>query len=89
MLLKKELIERFFKGSKNIPRLWLVGMEGLSILPVLHYRALLHHVQAPVYWEAGEAQQAFRWNNYLNRFHYRHLDLMDVLAGYQIELLLL
>ena len=52
-------------------------------LPVLHYRALLHGVPAPTYWETGDNQQAFRWNNYLNRFHYRHLDLMDVLAAYQ------
>ena len=26
---------------------------------------------------------AFRYNNYLSRFHWRHLDLMDVLAGFQ------
>ncbi|HSR62234.1 MAG TPA: 3'-5' exonuclease, partial [Gammaproteobacteria bacterium] len=26
---------------------------------------------------------SFRWNNYLNRFHDRHTDLMDVLSGYQ------
>ncbi len=50
---------------------------------MLHYRALLHGISAPIYWETGENQQNFRWNNYLNRFHYRHLDLMDVLAAYQ------
>ena len=52
-------------------------------LPVLHYRALLHGVQAPRYWETGEDDQSFRWNNYLSRYHNRHTDLMDVLAGYQ------
>lgn len=80
---EKELITRFFSGiDKHTPT--LVSWNGCGFdLPVLHYRALLHNIQAPTYWEAGENQQAFRWNNYLSRFHYRHLDLMDLLAGYQ------
>ena len=52
-------------------------------LPVLHYRALRHRVQAHRYWEMGDEDQAFRWNNYISRFHWRHVDLMDVLAGFQ------
>lgn len=44
---------------------------------------MLHGITAPTYWEIGENQQNFRWNNYLSRFHYRHIDLMDVIAGYQ------
>ena len=43
----------------------------------------MHGIPAPTYWETGENQQNFRWYNYLSRFHYRHSDLMDVLAGYQ------
>ena len=35
------------------------------------------------YWETGEEDASFRYNNYLSRFHWRHLDLMDVLAGFQ------
>ena len=78
-----ELIERFFKGlEKHTPTLVSWNGGGFD-LPVLHYRALHHGIAAPRYWETGEQQQAFRWNNYLNRFHYRHLDLMDVLAAYQ------
>lgn len=78
-----DLIQRFFKGiEKHVPTLVSWNGSGFD-LPVLHYRALLHKIQAPVYWEVGEQQQAFRWNNYLNRFHYRHLDLMDTLAAYQ------
>jgi predicted PolB exonuclease-like 3'-5' exonuclease len=42
-------------------------------------------VQAPRYWEQGSDDPAFRYNNYLNRFHWRHIDLMDVLAGYQMR----
>lgn len=80
---EKEIIQRFFTGiDKHTPTLVSWNGSGFD-LPVLHYRALLHGISAPTYWESGENQQAFRWNNYLNRFHYRHLDLMDVLAGYQ------
>ena len=45
--------------------------------------SLLHGISAPRYWETGDEDNQFRWNNYLNRYHYRHLDLMDVLSGYQ------
>lgn len=80
---EKELVTRFFSGlDKYTPSLVSWNGSGFD-LPVLHYRALLHGISAPVYWESGENLQAFRWNNYLNRFHYRHLDLMDVMAGYQ------
>lgn len=80
---EKELITRFFTGiEKHSPTLVSWNGSGFD-LPVLHYRALLHGIAAPTYWEIGENQQSFRWNNYLNRFHYRHLDLMDVLAAYQ------
>lgn len=80
---EKELIIRFFSGiDKYTPTLVTWNGSGFD-LPVLHYRALLHGISAPTYWEYGENQQAFRWNNYLNRFHYRHLDLMDTLASYQ------
>jgi predicted PolB exonuclease-like 3'-5' exonuclease len=80
---EKELITRFFSGvDKHIPTLISWNGSGFD-LPVLHYRALLHAVEAPTYWETGENKQHFKWNNYLSRFHARHLDLMDVLAGYQ------
>lgn len=77
------ILTRFFNGiDKHTPTLVSWNGSGFD-LPVLHYRALLHGVVAKNYWEVGENQQPFRWNNYLNRFHYRHLDLMDVLSGYQ------
>ena len=31
----------------------------------------------------GSDDREFKWNNYLSRFHERHTDVMDVLAGYQ------
>ena len=80
---EKELIERFFDGiEKYSPD--LVSWNGAGFdLPVLHYRALAHGVQAARYWETGGADAAFRFNNYLSRYHWRHLDLMDVLSGFQ------
>jgi predicted PolB exonuclease-like 3'-5' exonuclease len=78
-----ELVRRFFEGiERYVPTLVSWNGSGFD-LPVLHYRALLHGVQAPRYWETGDEDQSFRWNNYLGRFHWRHTDLMDVLAGYQ------
>lgn len=82
---EKEIITRFFAGlDKHTPTLVSWNGGGFD-LPVLHYRAMLHGISAPTYWETGENQQNFRWNNYLSRFHYRHLDLMDVLSGYQMR----
>ena len=79
---EEEIIRRFFEGiDKYTPVLVSWNGRGFD-LPVLHYRALLHGIQAPRYWETGDEDQSFRWNNYLNRFHQRHTDLMDIIAGY-------
>ena len=78
-----ELVRLFFDGiDRHTPTLVSWNGSGFD-LPVLHYRALRHGLQARRYWEMGDEDQAFRWNNYLSRFHWRHVDLMDVLAGYQ------
>ena len=61
----------------------LVSWNGGGFdLPVLHYRALIHGICAPRYWETGDEDREFKWNNYLSRYHTRHLDLMDFLALY-------
>jgi predicted PolB exonuclease-like 3'-5' exonuclease len=49
----------------------------------MHYRALVHGLSAPRYWDQGEDDRDFKWNNYISRYHSRHLDLMDLLALYQ------
>jgi len=78
-----ELIQRFFDGvEKYTPDLVSWNGGGFD-LPVLHYRALRHGIVAPRYWEQGDADQAFRFNNYLSRYHSRHMDLMDVLSSFQ------
>ena len=80
---EEELIARFFDGLERYSPT-LVSWNGSGFdLPVLHYRSLLHGVVARRYWETGEDDTSFRWNNYLSRFHQRHTDLMDVLSGYQ------
>ena len=78
-----ELIRQFFGGiAKYTPTLISWNGNGFD-LPVLHYRALLHGVAAPRYWEIGDEERDFKYDNYLNRFHWRHIDVMDVLAGFQ------
>ena len=78
-----ELITRFFDGiERYVPELVSWNGSGFD-LPVRHYRAMRHSITAEQYWETGDDNRDFRYNNYLSRFHWRHLDLMDVLAGYQ------
>lgn len=78
-----DLIHRFFDGIERYTPTLVSWNGGGFDLPVLHYRALLHGVPAPRYWDTGADDNSFRWNNYLNRFHERHTDLMDVLSAYQ------
>jgi predicted PolB exonuclease-like 3'-5' exonuclease len=79
---ERDIVQRFFDGvEKYTPQ--LVSWNGSSFdLPVLHYRALVHGVAGASYWEMGDGDREFRYNNYLGRFHTRHIDLMDLLAGY-------
>ncbi|HTN50498.1 MAG TPA: 3'-5' exonuclease [Burkholderiaceae bacterium] len=77
------LIQSFFATvERHSPQLVSWNGGGFD-LPVLHYRGLMHGVQAGRYWELGDEDRDFRYNNYINRYHLRHLDLMDVLAMYQ------
>ena len=79
---EKEILRRFFDGmARYSPELVTWNGQGFD-LPVLHYRALLHGVNAERYWETGDNDREFRYNNYLSRFHWRHLDIMDVLSGF-------
>jgi len=79
---ESELIQRFFTGIENLsPNLVSWNGSGFD-LPVLTYRAMLAGLQAKRFWEMGDSDDAFRFNNYLNRYHWRHTDLMDVLSGF-------
>ncbi len=81
-----EIIQRFFDGIENFTPQLVSWNGGGFDLPVLHYRAMLHGVTAPRYWDLGDGDYAdsrdFKWNNYISRYHTRHLDLMDLLALY-------
>ena len=82
---EENILTRFFQGiAKYQPTIVTWNGNGFD-LPVLHYRALLYGIQAAHYWEVGENNTNYKWNNYINRYHYRHLDLMDVLSSYQLR----
>jgi predicted PolB exonuclease-like 3'-5' exonuclease len=77
-----DLIRRFYDGLDQFtPEIVSWNGSGFD-LPVLHYRALKHGIAAPRYWENGDEDRNFRYNNYLSRFHWRHIDVMDVLSGF-------
>ena len=78
-----KLVHDFFRLiDRYTPQLVSWNGGGFD-LPVLHYRAMVHGVAAARYWESGDDDRDFRHNNYVNRYHARHCDLMDVLAMYQ------
>jgi predicted PolB exonuclease-like 3'-5' exonuclease len=77
-----EIIQRFFDGiEKFTPQIISWNGSGFD-LPVLHYRGLIHGINASRYWDLGEDDKDFKWNNYISRYHMRHIDLMDVMAMY-------
>jgi 3'-5' exonuclease len=78
-----ELVRRFYDGLERYTPDLVSWNGGGFDLPVLQYRALRAGIRAERYWETGESDTAFRYNNYLSRFHWRHMDLMDILAGFQ------
>jgi hypothetical protein len=80
-----EIVQRFFDGIERYTPDLVSWNGGGFDLPVLHYRAMKHGIQAPVYWEHGDNNREFRFNNYQSRFHWRHIDLMDVLSGFQMR----
>ena len=80
---EEELIRRFFEGIEKYTPQMVSWNGGGFDLPVLHYRAMIHGIQAPRYWDMGEGDREFKWNNYISRYHTRHIDLMDLLALYQ------
>ncbi len=79
---EKATIQRFFDGvNRYVPQ--MISWNGRNFdLPVLVARGLIHDVTAACFWDTGADNKDFRYSNYINRFHDRHLDLMDVLAIY-------
>lgn len=59
----------------------LVSWNGSQFdLPVILFRAMYHGLSAPSLFDQGEINPHKRYNNYQNRYHHRHVDLMDVMA---------
>ena len=79
---EKTIVAKFFSViDRFAPRLVSWNGNGFD-LAVLNYRALYHGIQATRFWETGDGERDFRFNNYISRYHERHLDLMDVLSRY-------
>ena len=74
-------LEGFFglvSGKEDAPRLVSWNGNGFD-LPVIRYRSIMLGVCAPDFYRVDGP---WRWNNYENRYHDMHLDVMDVLSGY-------
>jgi len=79
---EKAAIQRFFEGlNRYVPQLVSWNGRGFD-LPVLAMRGLVKGVTAACFWDTGGDNKDFKWSNYINRFHDRHVDLMDVLSIY-------
>jgi len=77
------VIQSFFdRVSDHRPQLVSWNGGGFD-LPVLQQRGLRHGVVAGRYWDMGDDDREHRYNNYISRYHLRHIDLMDLLAMYQ------
>jgi predicted PolB exonuclease-like 3'-5' exonuclease len=79
------IVQKFFEAIDKYTPVLISWNGGGFDLPVLHYRALKHKIAAPRYWESGDNDSSFKWNNYLSKYHQRHTDVMDVLASYQTK----
>jgi predicted PolB exonuclease-like 3'-5' exonuclease len=78
-----KLIADFLKTiDRYTPQLVSWNGSGFD-LPVLLQRALIHGLEAQRLMEYGEQDRDFKFQNYLNRYHTRHLDVMDFLSLYQ------
>ena len=77
------VIQEFFnRVDERRPQLVSWNGGGFD-LPVLQQRGLRHGVVAERYWDMGDEDREHRYNNYISRYHLRHVDLMDLLAMYQ------
>lgn len=81
---EEEILAKFFRAfndTNSLPQLVSWNGSGFDI-PVLIYRAMQYNLSAPWLFEEGERIKNMRFDNYVNRFHTRHLDLMDRFSQY-------
>ncbi len=79
---EKEIIELFFEYlNKYLPT--LVSWNGNNFdIPVINYRSIINEVPNARYWDNGTIYKEYKWNNYQNRYHTKHIDLMEVISVY-------
>lgn len=71
-----DIIQTFFNAVEKTPTLVSWNGKGFD-MPVMVYRALSYGLTAPkLFSQTGD----MKYNNYLNRYHDRHTDLMVKLA---------
>ncbi|MBF7683603.1 3'-5' exonuclease [Acinetobacter sp. B5B] len=75
-----EILEKFLSiFEKRLPI--LVSWNGAQFdLPVILLRAMYYGLSAPRLFDQGEIDQQKRFNNYQNRYHQQHIDLMDSMS---------
>ena len=78
-----EILSKFLSiFDKRQPQ--LVSWNGSQFdLPVILLRAMYYGLSAAKLLDQGEFDTQRRYNNYQNRYHQRHLDLMDAMAMFQ------
>lgn len=81
---EKDILAKFFRAFSDLETLpQLISWNGSGFdIPVLIYRAMQYDLSAPWLFEEGEHIKNMRFDNYVNRFHTRHLDLMDRFSQY-------
>lgn len=81
---EKDILAKFFRAFNDLEKLpQLISWNGSGFdIPVLIYRAMQYELAAPWLFEEGERIKNMRFDNYVNRFHTRHLDLMDRFSQY-------
>jgi predicted PolB exonuclease-like 3'-5' exonuclease len=81
-----DVIQAFFDRVETYKPQLVSWNGGGFDLPVLQQRGMHHGVVAGRYWDMGQdddSDREHRYNNYISRYHLRHVDLMDLLALYQ------
>ncbi|MDN5619613.1 MAG: 3'-5' exonuclease [Psychrobacter sp.] len=81
---EKDILAKFFRAFSDLETLpQLISWNGSGFdIPVLIYRAMQYDLSAPWLFEEGDRIKNMRFDNYVNRFHTRHLDLMDRFSQY-------
>lgn len=77
-----EILTKFIQSIEQHAPI-LVSWNGKAFdIPVLTYRAMLHKLVATRLFDQGILDQSARYDNYQNRYHQKHTDLMDVFARF-------